>query len=500
MERKLIADVCPDETRVALLDDGQMSELHVETRGQERLVGNIYKGKVANILPGMQAAFVDVGLDKNAFLYAGDIVRDMGDEAAAEDRRQVPKIQDVLRPNQEILVQVLKQPGGTKGARVTTQITLPGRFIVLMPTVEHVGISRRVRDEKIRTRLKDLAQRLCPPGMGLILRTTAAQASDKQIQAEIDLYTRLWQRIQGKAAVVKAPRLVHEEDSLLLRIVRDVFTTDVDELVINDMDAYERVCALTAMLAPQLRPRIRYYSGVVPIFDAYALEDKMERLLQRRVWLRNGAYLVIDETEALTAIDVNTGKFIGKDDLQETILQTNLEAADEIARQIRLRDISGIIIVDFIDMQSEANRQKVLERLQQQVSADPTRTNVLGMTHLGLVEMTRKRTRRRLSALLETTCPHCGGAGKIPNLEALTRRVRIAVMRHMENTEGGSYLVEVPKNVANRIITRNAQGISILPEYPRTRFYIRGEEGVVPEHLQIRTVDGSPLAGAQEFH
>lgn len=504
MERKLIADVCPDETRVALLEDGQMTEMHTETRGQERLVGNIYKGKAANILPGMQAAFVDIGLDKNAFLYAGDIVRDMGDDAAGVDSRsaEVPKIGDVLRPHEEILVQVLKQPGGAKGARVTTHITLPGRLIVLMPTVEHVGISRRVRDDEMRSRLKKLAQRVCPPGMGLILRTAAAEATEAEIEAEIRLYSRLWKQIQDRAAVVSAPRLVHAEEKLLFRTVRDDFNADIDELVINDKDAYERVCSTIALLAPELRPRVRYYSGAVPIFDAYALEDKMERLLQRRVWLRNGAYLVFDETEALTVIDVNTGKYIGRDDLQETILNTNLEAADEIARQIRLRDLSGIIIVDFIDMESEENRLKVLERLQEAVSSDPTRTHVLGMTQLGLIELTRKRTRRRLSALLETTCPTCGGSGKVPNREALTRRVRIAVMRHMESAEPGSYLIEAPRSVAERILSRNAQGISILPEYPGSRFYIRAAETDNPTApLQIRTVDGSqPLQGAQVFH
>lgn len=502
MERKMIADVCPDETRLALLEDGQMSEMHVETRGRERLVGNIYKGKVENILPGMQAAFVDIGLDKNAFLYAGDIVRDMGDDAAQDSPpAEVPPIREVLRPNQDILVQVLKQPGGTKGARVTTHITLPGRYVVLMPTVEHIGISRRVRDDAVRSRLKDLAKKLCPPGMGLILRTAAARAKEAEIAKEIALYERMWQRIQDKARVVSAPRLVHAEESLLLRTVRDAFTADVDELVINDKDAYERVCALTAMLAPELRPRIHWYSGSVPIFDAYALEDKMERLLQRRVWLRNGAYLVIDETEALTAIDVNTGKYTGNDDLQETIVNANLEAADEIARQIRLRDLSGIIIVDFIDMESEENRRRVLERLEKAVSSDPTRTNVLGMTSLGLVEMTRKRSRRRLSALMETTCPHCGGSGKIPNLETLTRRVRIAVMRHMENAEPATYLIEVPRPVADRILTRNAQGIRILPDYPRSRFYIRGMDGENPSYLQIRTAGGTDsLNGAQEFH
>lgn len=504
MERKLIADVCPDETRVALLEDGQMSEMHTETRGQERLVGNIYKGKVANILPGMQAAFMDIGLEKNAFLYAGDIVRDMGDEAAGggSPTAEVPKISDVLRPHEEILVQVLKQPGGTKGARVTTHITLPGRFIVLMPTVEHVGISRRVKDEEERSRLKDMAQRLCPPGMGLILRTAAAQASEAEIEAEIRLLKKIWQQIQDRAAVVSAPRLVHAEENLLFRTVRDAFTADIDELVVNDQEAYKRICDLIALLAPELRPRVRYYSGSVPIFDAYALEDKMERLLQRRVWLRNGAYLIFDETEALTVVDVNTGKYIGRSDLQETILNTNLEAADEIARQLRLRDLSGIIIVDFIDMESEENRQKVLERLQNAVSSDPTRTHVLGMTQLGLVEITRKRTRRRLSALLETSCPTCGGSGKVPNLETLTRRVRIAVMRYMDGAEPGSYLIEVPRRVCDRILARNAQGISILPDYPGSRFYIRAVESDGPAaHLQIRTMDGSqPLQGALAFH
>lgn len=501
MERKLIVDVCEFETRVALLEDGQLAEMYVEIQGKERLVGNIYKGRAANILPGMNAAFMDIGLDKNAFLYAGDIAGVLEDQ---EDIRpaQVLSIQEMLQPNQEILVQVVKQPGGNKGARVTTHITLPGRLVVLMPTVDHVGVSRRISGEENRMRLKELAQKLQPGNMGLILRTAAENATEAEIAAEVTLYSRLWQRILQKGNLVSAPRLVHSEENLLLRTVRDSFTREVDELVLNDRIFYDRVCALVGLLAPEMVKRIKCYEGRIPIFDVYGLEDKMERALQRRVWLKNGCYLVIDETEALTVIDVNTGKYTGKDNLQETILNANLEAADEIARQVRLRDISGIIIVDFIDMEVEENRQLVLARLQEAVGHDRTRTHVLGMTHLGLVEMTRKRMRRRLSALAQSSCPLCSGSGKVPNLDSLTRRVRLAVMRFMETEEEGRFLVEVPKPVAEYILVRNAQGVSILPPYDRTLFFIRAAEGPLSvDHIRLTAItDTKNLSGAQIFH
>lgn len=509
MKQRLIADVGPGETRVALMEDDALAEIHIETQGQERLVGNIYKGRVANILPGMQAAFVDIGLDKNAFLYAGDVRTDEEAEEAAQGkdgtprrrRTEAPEIRSVLHPNQDILVQVLKQPGGAKGARVTTHITLPGRLLVLTPTVDHVGISRRIESEEERERLRSAVNRARGRGMGVILRTASQHATDEELEREIRFYSRLWDRINAKAGVVNAPRLVYAEQNLLFRCVRDAFTDDIDAFLVNDQAAYERIRALVSILAPWMLPRVRYYAEDAPIFDYYHIEPQIARAEQRRVGLRNGSYLVIDEAEALTAIDVNTGRYIGNNDLQETILSANLQAADEIARQLRLRDISGIVVVDFIDMEVPENKRKVVERLEQAVKRDRTKTNVLGMTDLGLVELTRKRMRRPLSAMTQTACPTCGGSGRVKNVESMARQVRLAVMRLMEAEETGSFLVTVAPAVASHILAKNTQGQNLLPGYRNVKFYIKGVPTAKPDHLELMTVARRDmLDGAQTFY
>lgn len=509
MIKKLIADVNPHEVRVALTEDGNIAEIHIETRGKERLVGNIYKGRAANILPGMQAAFVDVGLGKNAFLYAGDIYADEQDfefEESADEQQpkkslEIPNIKDILKPGQEILVQVLKQPGGTKGARVTTHITLPGRLIVLMPTVEHVGVSRRIEDEDQRIRLKELAAEKKPEHMGVIVRTAAQHASDEEIINEIEFYSRLWRRIVDKAEILSAPRLIHAEENLLFRTVRDIFTEDVCEFTINDEEYYQRILALVNIISPNMKDRLKLYKGNDNIFDVYNIEDKLNKALQRKVWLKNGCYLIIDETEALTVIDVNTGKYIGEDDFQKTALNANIEAAHEIARQLRLRDISGIIIIDFIDMESEESKRTVVEELEKALSKDRTKSNVKGMTQLGLVEMTRKKMRRKLSTLTERTCPVCGGTGKVHNLDNMAMRVRREAVRTVKEDGDANYLVEVAPDLAEYIISKNNQNQTILPNYEHARFYIAPSKDSGLSQINItKTSRKEDLNGAHIFY
>ncbi len=508
MIKRIIADVNAHEARVALLEEGNLVEIQVETRGKERLVGNIYKGRVANILPGMQAAFVDVGLERNAFLYAGDILCDEQDfefDMAAEGEQikkklEIPNIKDILKPNQEIMVQVLKQPGGTKGARVTTHVTLPGRLLVLMPTVDHVGVSRRIADETVRERLKEMVARIKPDNMGVILRTAAEHATEEEIISELRFYARLWNKVCDKADFLSAPRLIHAEENLLFRTVRDLFTDEVAEFVINDKDYFEKITALVHIISPGMADRLTLYEGQDNIFDYYELEDKISRALQRKVWLKNGCYLVIDETEALTVIDVNTGKYIGEDNLQDTILHANIEAAEEIARQLRLRDVSGIIVIDFIDMDSEENKKQVVERLAEAVKKDRTKANVLGMTELGLVEMTRKKMRRRLSALTQTVCPVCGGSGRIYNLDNMAMRIRREVVRAVKGAEHPMYLVEVSPAVEEYVVARNNQNQAVLPAYESIQFYIKGVRGAHPEQIKITPIiDKTVLSGAQVF-
>ena len=338
MKKCIIADVNQFEARVALLEENQLVEIQVERRGRERLVGNIYKGRVENILPGMQAAFIDIGLNRNAFLYAGDILvdkADLGFEGEEGNTKvEIPNIKDILNVGQEIIVQVLKQPGGSKGARVTTHITLPARSLVLMPTVNHIGVSRKISDEAERERLKYILEDIKPEKMGLIVRTVAEGKSREDFEHEVIFLRRLYERIQQKEKFISAPRLLHAEESLVFRTVRDMFISSVDEFIINDNDTYQKVLAVAKIVAPNMDSKIKLYTGEDNIFDYYDLNSKIEKALSNKVWLKSGGYLIIDEAEALTVVDVNTGKYVGNNDFQETILKTNIEAAYEISKQI----------------------------------------------------------------------------------------------------------------------------------------------------------------------
>jgi ribonuclease G len=509
MQKLIVADVNPHEARVALLEDGKLVEVQLETRGQERLVGNIYKGRVANILPGMQAAFVDIGLNKNAFLYAGDILVDESDfyfpensdgEEPSRPKLDVPNIRDILNQNQEIMVQVLKQPGGTKGARVTTHITLPGRLVVLMPTVNHVGVSRRIENEEERERLKEMVESIKPKGVGVIVRTVAEGCSAEHIENEIKFLYRLWEKIQQKADFLSSPRLIHAEETLLFRTVRDMFTEDVEQFIINDSDYFNKVQAVVNIVAPEMKGKVCFFESDQNIFDYYDIETKIEKALERKVWIKNGCYLVIDETEALTVIDVNTGKYIGEDNLQDTILNANIEAAQEIAKQLRLRDISGIIVIDFIDMDNAENKQKVVDALTEALRVDRVKTNVLGMTELGLVEMTRKKTRRKVSALTQTTCPTCGGSGRVYNLENMAMRVRREVLRTIQGQKQDAYIVEMSEELANYIASKNNINKPILPLFDDKRFYMKTIKNVHPEYIRVyAATDKNAMQGAQMF-
>lgn len=482
MNKKIVADVNGLEARIALLEDDKLVEIHVERRGKERLVGNIYKGRVANVLPGMQAAFVDIGLERNAFLYAGDILADTSDFEFGQKSDSVnlkpTKIEDMVKEGQEILVQILKQPGGTKGARITTHVTLPGRMMVLMPTVNHVGVSRRIEDEQERARLKDIMEQLKPKDMGIIVRTAAVGKTAEDFEGEVRFLARLWQRISSRSDVVRAPRLLHAEESLVFRTVRDMFTTDVSEFVINNQEYYGKVVAVAGIIAPHLKDRVRLYTTGVSIFDDYGIQARIEKALEKKVWMKNGAYIIIDETEALTVIDVNTGKFVGDNNLQETILAVNIEAAKEIARQLRLRDISGIIVIDFIDMEVEQNKQKVVEALEEALTKDRTKTNVLGITSLGLVEMTRKKVRRKLSSVVKRTCPYCGGSGLVDSEETTAMNLRRLILRQTQNSDIKEYLIEVNPLVAKFIESKNEMNTPILPKIEGVKFYIMSEEAL----------------------
>ncbi len=480
MNKKIVADVGPLEARIALLENDKLVEIHVERRGRERLVGNIYKGRVANVLPGMQAAFVDIGQDKNAFLYAGDIMADTSDfefDKKPEYPNLQPKsIEEMVEEGQQIMVQVLKQPGGNKGARITTHVTLPGRMLVLMPTVNHVGVSRRIEDEEERDRLKEIMERIKPEEMGIIVRTVAVGKTEEEFVGEVRFLERLWKRIQQKSEILKAPRLIHAEETLVFRTVRDMFTPDVDELVINNREYYDKVVAVAGIIAPYLKERVRFYEDGNNIFDDFGIESRIDKALEKKVWMKNGAYIIIDETEALTVVDVNTGKYVGDKDLQETILKVNCEAAKEIARQLRLRDISGIIVIDFIDMELVVNKQTVIDELEKALAKDRTKTNVLGITELGLVEMTRKKVRRKLSSLVQRPCPYCSGSGLVNSEETTAMSIRRLVLKKVGSTDIKDFLIEVSPGVAKYIDKRRETGSPIIPIMQGYKFYIMANE------------------------
>lgn len=391
-------------TRVALLENRVPMEVDFETDREICLVGSIFKGRVENVLPGIEAAFVDVGVGRNAFLYVNDVLSARAGRARS--------IREMLRPGEEIIVQVAKDPLGNKGPRVTMRVNLPGRFLVLMPTVNHVGVSRRIEDEEERERLKDTVTSLRPPGIGVIVRTAARGMSEKVLGQDLRMLDELWRDIKKRAAISSAPALLYRERGLLPRIIRDMFTEEVDRMVVDSSIAFKQVHTLLDTINPALRNRV-YLEEKEDIFGDYNVTQEINKALQRRVWLRCGGYLIFDQAEALTVIDVNTGKFTGRTDLEDTVFKTNLDAAVEIARQLRLRNLGGIIIIDFIDMASEEHQAKVLEVFTEEIKKDRRRTHVMGLTRLGLVELTRKKVHPSLGELLLTKCTCCNGMGKV---------------------------------------------------------------------------------------
>ncbi len=433
MTNELIINARPHETRVALVENGTVVELHVKRGSEKELVGNIYLGRVLRVLPGMQAAFVDIGIDKSAFLYVTDVYNDIryweqlmlqevnednGLETVTPLRMRFVKGNDVnieglLQEGQDIMVQVSKEPLGTKGARLTSHVTLPGRHLVFMPTVDHIGISRRIEDEKERARLKKIMQELRPPNTGSIVRTVSERAPKEKLKSELEFLTRLWTNIQRKKEVSSAPSLLHKELTITLRAVRDLFTREIDRLVIDSREEHQLIMEFIDTFAPNLRHSVELYEGREPLFDAYGIEMEINRALDKKIWLKSGGYIVIESTEALTAIDVNTGSYVGKRNLEETIVKTNLEAVKEIAYQIRLRNIGGLIVIDFIDMDREANKERIFMTLKEALEKDRAKTTVMKMSELGLIEMTRKRTRENINLFLTEPCLYCEGRGRL---------------------------------------------------------------------------------------
>jgi ribonuclease G len=490
--KQIVIDVHHDQMRVALLEDGNLMELYIEGKDRRQLVGNIYRGRVQNVLPGMQAAFVSIGLSKNAFLFLGDmnlgadasVFNFVGNGHGKNRTASTASVRELIQEGQEITVQILKEPIGSKGARVTTHLTLPGRYLVLLPTVNHVGVSRRIEDEEERNRLREIAERTKPEGMGLIVRTAARDRGEEEFAADIKVLTRLWRQIQRREQGGEVPRLLHQDIDILYRTIRDMMTLEIDEMVINNAAEHERALEYADAISPALVGQVRLYTGEQGIFEAYGIESKIQQAIQKKVWLNNGGYLVIDPTEALTVIDVNTGKYVGHDNLEETVLQTNLAAAEEIARQIRLRDIGGIIIIDFIDMASEENRQQVLTVFEEALKRDRTKTHVVGITGLGLVEMTRKKVRKRLSSTLLSPCPYCNGTGKVYSASMILARIEKELEQTFSEETLGA-LVEVHPSVFAIWVDDDGRAVDILEKTWDKRIYLAENPSFHVEEFNI---------------
>src|SRR3954466_13952259 len=418
------------ETRVALVEDGFLGELYIERKRERGIAGNIYKGRVERVLPGRQAAFVNIGLEKSAYLHVSDVrgtpddlkrlfsgesSRPASDEDEdADDAARVgqgARIEDLLKEGQEVIVQVTKEPISTKGARTTRYISLPGRHLVFMPTVDHIGISRRIASDKERRRLREIVESMRAAGSGFIVRTVAENVSERELKSDMEFLIKLWNEAPRRAASGGCPSLIYNDLDLLLTTVRDLFTADVEKLIIDSRPEYDRVKKFIAAFMPDFSGHIELYDGTDPIFDGYGIEIEIDRALERKVWLKSGGYLIVDEMEALTAIDVNTGRFVGKSSLEDTITKTNLEACREVAEQLRIRSIGGMIVVDFIDMDRPLNRDKVTRAFNDHLRRDRSKATVTRISELGLVEMTRKRTRESLLHNLTEPCTYCEGKG-----------------------------------------------------------------------------------------
>ncbi len=398
-----------DETTVALLEDGKLAEFYVERPNVRKLVGNIYKGRVVNVLPGMGAAFVDIGLEKNAFLYIDDLL-----PAHLEQQPKVkPPIDTLVKKGDEFVVQIVREPVGTKGARVTTHYALTGRWLVYMPEAGYVALSKRIEGDDERKRLKSFGDRLCRGREGVILRTVASGESYEALEGDMDMLRARWERIAAEGKRARAPREMYHDVELVPRLIRDIVTEETDELVVDHEERLREARRMLQTVAPNLLGRVKLHEGPKPINELYGVREQLEKSFEAKQWLSSGAYLVIDQTEALTVIDVNTGKYTGTTNLEETVFATNIEAAREIARLLRLRDIGGIIIIDFIDMEREEHRQQIMEELEKAVRGDRTKAHVVGWTKLGLLEMTRKKVRDHKDMLFFHACKHCGGSGRV---------------------------------------------------------------------------------------
>lgn len=507
----LLVNVENYETRMALMNKGKLSEFIIERNADRGIIGNIYKGRVDRIVPGIGAAFVDIGVGKNCFLYVSDIYYDikayeswLSDSDESVDDPPLPAsisgydevipppkngdkeirypvtIEDLLKEGQDVLIQIVKEPLGKKGARATTHITLPGRFLVLMPTIRHIGISRKIQNGKERDRLRGMARKLVPEDMGIIVRTAAEGATEEEFKRDCLFLTNLWRKIQKRAETSHAPSLIHNDLGLTFRVVRDMFNETVDGLVIDSEEEYEKIYELVSNISPELKNRVYYHDIADAIFDIYDVESQIDRHLQRKIWLKSGGHIYIDEAEALVAIDVNTGKFTGGLDIEQTLVKTNIEAAKEIGHQIRARGLGGLLVIDFIDMKGRSNQRKVYDAFLDSLKDDRERYTVLEMTEVGLIQMTRRRVRPSLLKTMTQPCPYCEGNGVILSPDTMAIKVLRELKKVCRMTSKAKVMIKVHPDLQKvlndemesellKLGEKYRKTISILPD-PKLHF------------------------------
>ena len=487
MSTELIINVTSQEIRIAKLENGILTDIQIERNRHRGIVGNIYKGKVVRILPGMQAAFIDIGLEKAAFLHVSDISTSMtalsldGEpveifEENGPKQKSGDQIQDLLQDGQEILVQVAKDPMGTKGARLTSHVSLAGRHLVYMPTINHVGVSRKIENDQERQRLKSVIKKLKFENEGFIARTVCEGQGVKKIKTDMYFLHKQWKNIQKRLAKLTAPAIVHSDLNILLRTVRDLLSDDVKKLVVDSKKTYRELSKFISQLIPSMQNVVELYRGKDPIFEQYDIETELSRALERKVWLKSGGYIVIDQTEALVSIDVNTGKFVGSRNLEDTIFKTNLEAAKEGVYQIKLRNLGGIIIIDFIDMEKASNREKVYKALEDALKDDKAKTNILKISELGLVEMTRKRVRESIGRTLREVCPYCEGDGLVKSKKTVCYELFRKLKKELHEFTGDSIAVNVNSDVATFIYDEEREYLEGLEEKFGKKITIKGHE------------------------
>ncbi|MEZ4219044.1 MAG: Rne/Rng family ribonuclease [Myxococcota bacterium] len=518
MHNEIIVNAEAGETRVALLERSQFTEFHLERKATRGVVGNVVKARVMRVLPGMQAAFVDIGLDKAGFLYVGDYFADPdtdggdgangnggngraggrrggnrgGPRGGRRGSRTPPPIDTVLSEGQEIVVQIAKEPIGSKGARITSHVSIAGRHLVLTPWSPRVGVSRRIDSDRERRRLREIVDRHRPKNLGFIIRTAGDGLKESDLEADIRYLTTVWQEIQDRKASAPAPSVLYTEPELPMRVLRDFANSDTKRIVIDDRRVYDELVAFSQRFVSDPQPRIELYQGREPVFDHFDLENQIHANLERKVRLKSGGSLVIDQSEALTAIDVNSGRYVGKSDLEETVFRTNLEAVKEVVHQLRFRNIGGLIIIDLIDMESHDNRDKVYRALQEAVRGDKAKTNILKISELGLVEMTRKRTRENLVQALCEPCTHCEGRGYVLSAESVAFKVLREIRKDLPAFCGREIAITVAPQVASQLLGAEAPALEALSEELGRKVEVRARPGLHQEQFEVTALDQGP--------